>query len=148
MTFNNNERKKQLSLPLIKMHIPVLNSSPYIKVTTQCTFPVLFLPNEAKYLSDSVIRILHILSRSIYFQGSMIILLFCTGNSAMSPLIWSQKGRELLFALVVGPGSGANPTEKFRKRKAGISKEDHILSLPVVLKCKSQPKASYIADGR
>ena len=53
------------------------------------------------------------------------------------------------FSWVVDPGSGANPTEeKLRKRKMGITKEDHILSLPVVLKHKSQTKASYIADGR
>ena len=53
------------------------------------------------------------------------------------------------FALMVDPASGANPTEKkLRKRKIGIAKEDHIFSLAVILKCKSQTKASYIADGR
>ena len=143
------EREKQFSLGIIQMYIPVLNSLPYNKVNAQNTLPVLFFPNEAKYLFDSVIRILYILSRSIYFQGSTIILLFCTGNSAMSPSIWSQKGGQLSFSWVVDPGSGANPTEeKLRKRKMGITKEDHILSLPVVLKRKSQTKASDIADGR
>ena len=57
MTFSNKEREKQLSLLLIKMYIPVSNSSPYIRVTTQCKFPVLFVPSEANYLSDSVLRI-------------------------------------------------------------------------------------------
>ena len=79
----------------------------------------------------------------------MIILLFCTGNSAMSPSVWSQKGGYMSFPWVVDPGSGAKPTgRKLRRRKVGITKEDHTLSLPVVLKGKSQTKASYIADGR
>ena len=57
MTFSNKEREKQLSLLLMKTYTPVLNSSPYIRVTTQGTFLVLLVPNEAKYLSDSVLTI-------------------------------------------------------------------------------------------
>lgn len=125
------------------MYIPVLNISPYIKVTAQCTFPVLFFPNEVKYLSDSVIRI-YIFLIIHMFQGSMIILLFCTGNSAMSPLIWSPKGDSCCLhwwlALYLGP----IPQKKLRK-KSRDQQEDHILSLPVCTSvCKSQTKKQVI----
>ena len=100
MTFSNKEREKQLSLLLIKMYTPVLNSSPYIRVTTQCTFPVLFVPSEAKYLSDSVLRISLFLVNP-YICRDQWLSCYSALEILLSPLIWSQK-REIVVICIDG----------------------------------------------